>query len=271
MSAASNSALPTILENILARKREEITARSSACSLAEMKSRCHDLEAPRGFIKSIQRRVDKGQVAVIAEVKKASPSAGVIREDFRPDWIAQRYHAAGAACLSVLTDHDFFQGHEDYLQQARAACPLPVIRKDFTIDEWQVWESRWLGADAILLIMAALGDDQYYKLYSCARDAGLDVLVEVHNEEELQRALAVQPPLLGINNRDLHRFQTDLATSERLMPKIPVSSLVVGESGIHTHADIQRLRRAGIHTFLIGEAMMRADDPGQALADLLGQ
>ncbi|MCG8466314.1 MAG: indole-3-glycerol phosphate synthase TrpC [Xanthomonadales bacterium] len=261
--------MPTVLERIIARKHEEIAQRSAALPLAELKARCAQVEPVRGFLKQLNKRVEQGKPAVIAEVKKASPSAGVIREDFQPAWIAQRYHAHGASCLSVLTDHDFFQGHEDYLQQARAACPLPVIRKDFTVDPWQVWESRSLGADAILLIMAALNDEQYQQLYHLARELQLDVLVEVHNEEELQRALIIKPPLLGINNRDLHRFKTDLATSERLVPQIPANTLVVGESGIHSADDIRRLRRSGIHTFLIGEAMMRAEDPGVALSELM--
>jgi indole-3-glycerol phosphate synthase len=261
--------MPTVLERIIARKHEEIAQRSAALPLAELKARCAQAEPVRGFLKQLNKRVEQGKPAVIAEVKKASPSAGVIREDFQPAWIAQRYHAHGASCLSVLTDHDFFQGHEDYLQQARAACPLPVIRKDFTVDPWQVWESRSLGADAILLIMAALNDEQYQQLYHLARELQLDVLVEVHNEEELQRALIIKPPLLGINNRDLHRFKTDLATSERLVPQIPANTLVVGESGIHSADDIRRLRRSGIHSFLIGEAMMRAEDPGVALSELM--
>lgn len=261
--------MPTVLERIIARKHEEIAQRSAALPLAELKARCAQVEPVRGFLKQLNKRVEQGKPAVIAEVKKASPSAGVICEDFQPAWIAQRYHAHGASCLSVLTDHDFFQGHEDYLQQARAACPLPVIRKDFTVDPWQVWESRSLGADAILLIMAALNDEQYQQLYHLARELQLDVLVEVHNEEELQRALIIKPPLLGINNRDLHRFKTDLATSERLVPQIPANTLVVGESGIHSADDIRRLRRSGIHSFLIGEAMMRAEDPGVALSELM--
>ena len=261
--------MPTVLERIITRKREEIAERSAVLPLAELKARCAQAGPVRGFLKQLNKRVEQGKPAVIAEVKKASPSAGVIREDFQPAWIAQRYHAHGASCLSVLTDHDFFQGHEDYLQQARAACPLPVIRKDFTIDPWQVWESRSLGADAILLIMAALNDEQYQQLYACARELQLDVLVEVHNEEELQRALVINPPLVGINNRDLHRFKTDLATSERLVSHIPANTLVVGESGIHSADDVHRLRRSGIHTFLIGEAMMRAEDPGVALSQLM--
>lgn len=262
--------IPTVLQGILARKREEVAERSARVNLASIRAQAREQAPARGFLRALQGRVEHAPPAIIAEVKKASPSAGLIRADFDPAWIAQRYHAHGAACLSVLTDHDFFQGHEDYLRQARTACPLPVIRKDFTIDPWQIWEARSLEADAILLILAALDDEQYARLYHTAEEAGLDILVEVHNEEELERALRLRPPLLGINHRDLHHFKTDLATSERLLPLIPADTLVVGESGIHSPEDILRLRRVGVNSFLIGESLMRQDDPGVALSELLG-
>ncbi|GAB4200361.1 MAG: indole-3-glycerol phosphate synthase TrpC [Wenzhouxiangellaceae bacterium] len=261
--------VPTVLQRILDRKQQEVAERSAAVSETELRARLADVAPPRGFLRGLRERVTSQPPAVIAEVKKASPSAGVIREDFDPAWIASRYHAHGAACLSVLTDVDFFQGHDDYLRQARDACPLPVIRKDFTIDPWQVVEARSIGADAILLIMAALSDDQYQRLYNTAGELGLDVLVEVHDEAETERALLLQPPLLGINHRDLHRFKTDLAVSERLRPMIPADTLVVGESGIHKRADVRRLSACGINTLLIGESLMREPDPGLALAALI--
>ena len=267
--STSSTAMPTVLQRIVLRKAEEVAARSALLRAVELRARLADLPPPRGFLAALRQRIAQQPPAVIAEIKKASPSAGVIREDFDPAWIAERYHAHGAACLSVLTDHDFFQGHEDYLHQARAACPLPVIRKDFTINPWQVLESRCLGADAILLIMAALDDSAYQQLYEAAAEAGLDVLVEVHDQGELERALKLQPPLVGINNRDLHRFVTDLAISEQLAPQIPAGTVVVGESGIHHRADVNRLQAAGIQCFLVGESLMRAADPGVALSELL--
>ena len=208
---------------------------------------------------------------MIAEVKKASPSAGVIRPDFQPAAIAESYEAGGAACLSVLTDERYFQGHRDYLAEARDACALPVLRKDFIVDSWQVLESRALGADCILLIVAALDDGPLRDLHGHARELGLDVLVEVHDEAELGRALAIDAQLVGVNNRDLHRFATDLGTSERLRPLVPAERTLVAESGIHTRADVARLQRAGINAFLVGEAFMRAKDPGAALRELFFQ
>jgi indole-3-glycerol phosphate synthase len=205
---------------------------------------------------------------VIAEVKKASPSAGVIREQFDPAAIARAYETAGAACLSVLTDSAYFLGATAHLKAARAACALPVLRKDFMIDPWQVLESRAMGADCILLIVAALGREQLGELAACAQEAGLDVLVEVHNEKELETALTTDARLIGVNNRDLHRFTTDLAVSERLRPLIPEGRRMITESGIHTPSDVRRMLDCGINAFLVGEAFMRADDPGLALQGL---
>jgi len=221
----------------------------------------------RGFERHLQARAMPGP-AVIAEIKKASPSAGLIREDFRPAAIAARYEWGGAACLSVLTDEDYFRGSDRYLAEARAACSLPVLRKDFTIDPWQVYESRALGADCILLIVAALETARLQELHGLAREIGLDVLVEVHDEQELERALLCDAGLIGVNNRDLHRFTTDLGTSERLRPLIPKEKIMVTESGIRCPADVQRLRNAGIDAFLVGEAFMRVPDPGAALREL---
>ena len=254
--------VPSILREIEAGK-----ARLSAGALA---AKCVDLPPPRGFARQLTARARFGP-AVIAEVKKASPSAGVIRPDFQPAAIAESYEAGGAACLSVLTDERYFQGHRDYLAEARDACALPVLRKDFIVDSWQVLESRALGADCILLIVAALDDGPLRDLHGQARELGLDVLVEVHDEAELGRALAIDAQLVGVNNRDLHRFATDLGTSERLRPLVPAERTLVAESGIHTRADVARLQRAGISAFLVGEAFMRAKDPGAALRELFFQ
>jgi indole-3-glycerol phosphate synthase len=257
-----------ILATILARKAEEIAARRSAVPLDELRARASDRPAPRGFEAALRAKIAAGDAAVIAEVKKASPSKGVIRADFRPAEIARSYEAGGAACLSVLTDRDFFQGHEDYLVAARAACALPVLRKDFTIDDYQVHEARALGADAILLIVAALDDARLRGLCELGLALGLDVLVEVHDGEELERALATASPLIGINNRNLRSFETSLRTTLDLIDRVPDDRLLVTESGIHTAADVMRMRAAGIHAFLVGEAFMRANDPGAELARL---
>jgi indole-3-glycerol phosphate synthase len=262
--------IPSILKKILETKREEIAKRTAACSLAEMKSRAADQSPTRGFTDVLVDAAGFGS-AVIAEVKKASPSAGVIRPDFRPADIARSYQAGGATCLSVLTDEQYFQGTDDYLRQARSACELPVLRKDFLIDPYQVWEARALGADCVLLIVAALELEQLLELDAVAIEAGLDVLVEVHNAAELAHALNTQARLIGVNNRDLHTFTTDLGTSERLRPQVPVDRLMVTESGIHTHEDVQRMREAGINAFLVGEAFMRASEPGQALHALFNE
>jgi indole-3-glycerol phosphate synthase len=259
--------LPSILEQILATKAGEVETRRRKCDLATMAAMAADAPPARGFSARL-RAVARGGPAVIAEVKRASPSAGVIRADFEPAEIAASYARAGAACLSVLTDESYFQGSDGYLQEARAACDLPVLRKDFVIDPWQVHESRLLGADCILLIVAALPPDLLQELDGLAREVGLDVLVEVHDEAELESALMTGAELVGVNNRDLHRFTTDLATSERLRPMIPEERTMVTESGIHETSDVERLRRCGIDAFLVGEAFMRAADPGAELRRL---
>jgi indole-3-glycerol phosphate synthase len=262
---------PTILRKILARKAEEVAECRAACSLAELQAGIREQPAPRGFRRALERVARAGDPAVIAEVKKASPSKGVIREDFRPADIAASYQQGGATCLSVLTDRDFFQGGDACLQAARAACDLPVLRKDFTIDPYQVVEARAIGADAVLLIVAALGDGQMRELADAAAEVGLDVLVEVHNRAELERALQLDTPMVGINNRDLHSFDTRLATTLDLLPHIPDDRLVITESGIHTTDDVARMRAAGVHAFLVGEAFMRADEPGEKLRELFFQ
>jgi len=257
----------SILSKILATKADEVAERSRGRNLSTVKAQAEDQPPTRGFTRRLRYRAASGP-AVIAEIKKASPSAGLIREDFRPAAIAERYEWAGAACLSVLTDEDYFQGSDRYLEEARAACSLPVLRKDFTIDPWQVYEARALGADCVLLIVAALESDRLQELHGVATETGLDVLVEVHDEQELEQALACDAGLIGVNNRDLHRFVTDLGTSERLRPLIPKEKTMVTESGIRCPADVARLRRAGIDAFLVGEAFMRAPDPGAALREL---
>lgn len=261
------SDIPSILKKILQTKAEEVAARRQLNSQAELAAKIADLQPCRGFAQAVRERSVSGP-AVVAEVKRASPSAGLIRADFQPDAIAASYQRGGAACLSVLTDIQYFQGADEYLQQARAACELPVLRKDFVIDSWQLFESRWLGADCVLLIVAALEEQQLLELDLQAAELGLDVLVEVHDENELELALKTRATLIGVNNRDLHTFTTDLATSERLRPMIPAERLMVTESGIHTRDDVQRMRDADIHAFLVGEAFMRQPDPGAALQDL---
>ena len=257
-----------ILDRILARKVEEIAERSARTPLPELVARCSDLADTRGFAAAIEARIDAGQPAVIAEVKKASPSKGVIRAEFDPAAIARSYESGGAACLSVLTDADFFQGSEVYLEQARAACALPVLRKDFTIDPYQVYEARAIGADCILLIVAALDDERLLELSLLAAELDLDVLVEVHDEDELERALEVPAPLIGVNNRNLRSFEVSLETTLRLRARVPAERLLVTESGIATRADVARLRAAGVDSFLVGETFMRASDPGTALREL---
>lgn len=257
-----------ILERILARKREEISERRKLHSLADLKARAASQTPPRGFIDALRARIEVGRAGVIAEIKKASPSKGLIREDFDPVSIAESYEAGGASCLSVLTDHDFFEGHEDDLVAARAACALPVIRKDFMIDPWQIDEARAIGADCILLIVAALEQSQMEELASAAAEQGMDVLIEVHDAQELERALRLKPALLGINNRDLRTFHTTLETTLALAASVPADTLLVTESGIHTKDDVKKMRAAGIHAFLVGEAFMRQDDPGAHLAGL---
>lgn len=257
-----------ILAKILDRKVEEVRDRRSRQPLAEVRARLDDLEPPRGFIDSMRRRVDAGQPAVIAEIKKASPSRGIIREHFDPPAIARDYADAGAACLSVLTDEDFFQGSDLYLKQARAVVELPVLRKDFVVDPYQVYEARSIGADCILLIVAALADRPMAELAQIASSLGMDVLVEVHDGGELERALMLETPLIGINNRDLRTFATSLDTTLELLPGIPEDRLVVTESGIHSRDDVRRMRENGVDCFLVGEAFMREQSPGAALAEL---
>lgn len=259
---------PTILRKILARKAEEVAECQAARSLADLEACVREQDAARGFSHALVERAARGEPAVIAEIKKASPSKGVIREDFRPAQIASSYQAGGATCLSVLTDRDFFQGGDAYLQEARSACDLPVLRKDFTIDPYQVVEARAIGADAVLLIVAALSDEQMGELSDTAAEVGVDVLVEVHNREELERALALPTPLVGINNRDLHTFDTQLETTLDLLAHIPGDRLVITESGIHNACDVARMRDAHVHSFLVGEAFMRADEPGEKLREL---
>ena len=255
-----------VLARILARKAEEVAARSGRLPLAELRARMRDLPPARGFAAAMRRTLARGAPAVIAEVKKASPSKGVIRADFDPAAIAASYAAHGASCLSVLTDVDFFQGSDANLQAARAACAVPVLRKDFTIDPWQVLESRLLGADCILLIVAALADAQLAELAALAAEVGLDVLVESHDAAELERALALPTPLIGINNRNLRTFATDLDTTLSLRDRVGEDRILVTESGIHAPGDVARMRAAGVHAFLVGEAFMRAPDPGLELA-----
>lgn len=265
-----STSAPTILRKILARKAEEVRQRRSRESLAQLESRISEQSAPRGFAIALSQRVAAAEAAVIAEIKKASPSKGVIREDFQPPEIATSYEKGGAACLSVLTDVDFFQGADSYLQQARAATNLPVIRKDFTVDPYQVVEARAIGADAILLIVAALEDAQMHELSQTAQEYGLDVLVEVHDRAELERALELPTLLVGINNRDLHSFDTSLQTTLDLLQHIPDDRVVITESGIHTIADVALMREQGVHAFLVGEAFMRAPEPGEKLRELFG-
>ncbi len=259
---------PDILKRIVARKREEIVARSAVLSQSELAARAQDADAPRGFVAALHAKIVAEKAAVIAEIKKASPSKGVLRENFRPAEIAVSYADAGAACLSVLTDVDFFQGADAYLQAARTACDLPVIRKDFIVDPYQVTEARAIGADCILLIAACLDDAQLHRLNDLAHEFGMDVLIEVHNGEELERALGTDNPLIGINNRNLRTFQVSLDTTLGLLPRIPAERLVVTESGITEPGDVALMREHDVHAFLVGEAFMRADEPGARLAEL---
>jgi indole-3-glycerol phosphate synthase len=256
---------PDILKKIMARKAEEVCNARLRCPLDELQGLQAQVSAPRGFADALLRRVAAGDAAVIAEVKKASPSKGVLREDFDAAAIAVSYAAGGAACLSVLTDRDFFQGRREYLEQARAACELPVLRKDFIMDPYQVHEARAWGADAILLIAAVLNDADMQALAVLAADLGMDVLVEVHDGMELLRALSLDTPLIGINNRDLRTFETCLDTTLSLLDHIPDDRLVVTESGISASSDVARMRSNGVNAFLVGEAFMRAEDPGRRL------
>jgi indole-3-glycerol phosphate synthase len=262
-----------VLSKILARKGEEVRERQRARPLEALAKQCAASQAPRGFVNALQAAQRAGKAGIIAEIKKASPSKGVIREHFDPAAHAQSYARGGATCLSVLTDHDFFQGHEQDLEAARAACDLPVLRKDFTVDPWQLYEARALGADCILLIVAALDQPNLALLHREAKNLSLDVLVEVHDEAELDRALALSPALLGINNRNLRTFETRIETSLALRARIPedLDCVVVTESGIATAEDVQTLRAADLHAFLIGETFMRAPEPGVALQQLFAR
>lgn len=259
---------PDILVKILERKQEEIAERSKKIPLAIMQQLAEHADKPRGFVEALSRKIADGEPGIIAEIKKASPSKGLLREDFRPAEIAESYAKHGATCLSVLTDRDFFQGHEEFLQQARKACSLPVIRKDFIIDPYQVFEARAINADCILLIVSALNDNQLENLSQLALQLGMDVLVEVHDLDELERALILNLPLIGINNRNLRTFETSLDTTLSLLPRIPDGHIVITESGIHTPEDVTLMRDNNVNGFLVGEAFMRADDPGQQLKQL---
>ncbi|WP_435607255.1 indole-3-glycerol phosphate synthase TrpC [Pseudomonas knackmussii] len=261
--------VPTVLQKILARKAEEVAERRTRVSFAELEQQARAADAPRGFAAALLAQAARKQPAVIAEVKKASPSKGVLRENFQPAEIARSYEEGGATCLSVLTDIDFFQGADAYLQQARAACSLPVIRKDFMIDPYQVVEARAIGADCILLIVSALDDVRMAELAAVAKEQNLDVLVEVHDGEELERALkTLDTRLIGINNRNLHTFEVSLDTTLDLLPEIPHDRLVVTESGILNRADVELMEVNEVYSFLVGEAFMRADEPGTELRRL---
>ena len=265
-----------ILQRILAVKAEEVSAARSARSIADLEHEARSTLAPdqplapRGFASALRAAIGAGRSAVIAEVKRASPSKGLLRDPFKPAEIALSYQQGGAACLSVLTDQRFFQGASSHLIEARSACSLPVLRKDFVVDPWQVIEARTWGADCVLLIAAALSDTQMTDLEACAHSLGMDVLVEVHDAGELERALRLRTPLVGINNRNLRTFEVSLDTTIGLLSSVPDDRLVVTESGILVAADVQRMRAAGVGAFLVGEAFMRAPDPGQALARLFG-
>ena len=256
------------LAEICATKREEVAARKALATLDDLDRAAASAGAPRGFRLSLEAKARTG-FGLIAEIKKASPSKGLIRADFRPAEHAIAYQKGGAACLSVLTDAPYFQGHEDYLMDARAACDLPVLRKDFTVDTWQVAEARAIGADAILIIVAALEDAEMAEIEAAALERGMDVLVEVHDEAELERAARLRSRLIGVNNRDLRTFRTDLATTERLAPLASADALLVGESGIDRHEDLERLAASGVRCFLVGESLMRQADVEAATKSLL--
>ena len=258
----------TILKKILDRKAEEVAERQAKTSLADLEKQIRTAGKCRGFTHALTERISHKRPAVIAEIKKASPSKGLIREHFEPAAIAESYAENGAACLSVLTDKDFFQGDEEYLRQARDACRLPVIRKDFMIDPWQVAESRAIGADCILLIVAALEPARMQELAASAREYGMDFLVEVHNRKELDQALLLDADLIGINNRDLHTFKTSLTVTYELLPHVPDGAAVITESGIHIREDVKEMLDHGVYGFLVGESFMRAQEPGEKLKEL---
>lgn len=259
---------PDILKRILERKAAEVSQNSQALDEQSLRHEAGVVAPPRGFLQALRDEAAADRPGVIAEIKKASPSKGLIRQDFDPEELALSYARGGATCLSVLTDRDFFQGHDLDLRAARGVCDLPVLRKDFIIDSFQVWESRVIGADCILLIVAALSDQRLEQLYRLARSLGMDVLIEVHDERELDRALGLQPELLGINNRDLHTFETDIQTTVRLLKRIPGGTYLVTESGFSTREEVEFMLDKGVRGFLIGEACMRANDPGDRLRSL---
>ena len=259
---------PTILKKILARKRVEVAERVALVPLSFLIENLVTASEPRGFTEAVKAKISVGESAVIAEIKKASPSKGVIRNNFDPAQIAKSYEKGGACCLSVLTDIDFFQGSDAHLQAAREACHLPVIRKDFIVDEYQIYEARVLGADCVLLIVAALDEIQLKQLHKLTVSLGMDVLIEVHNEDELEIAIQLDNTLIGINNRDLHTFEVSLDNTYRLLDKIPTKAIVVTESGIHTSDDVAAMRERKVHGFLVGEAFMRSEQPGEKLKEL---
>ncbi|MBX2848382.1 MAG: indole-3-glycerol phosphate synthase TrpC [Acidiferrobacterales bacterium] len=257
-----------VLDKIMSHKVEEVSFAKSQLPLSELKAKAVDIEEPRGFVKSLQTNLDANRSAVIAEIKKASPSKGLIRADFDPAQIAESYQKYGASCLSVLTDEEFFKGSPDYFAQARQASSLPMLRKDFLLDDYQVYQSKVMQADCILLIVAALEDGLMQDLAGRALELDLDVLVEVHNAEELERGLRLDMPMIGINNRNLRNFETSLTSTTDLLNSIPEGVIVVTESGIHTGADVALMREHGVNSFLVGEEFMRATEPGQRLAEL---
>ena len=263
-----SSDTPTILKKILARKQQEIVERNSVTPVAQLLEQAALVSAPRGFAAALEAKLAVGQSAVIAEIKKASPSKGVIRQDFDPAAIAKSYAQGGAACLSVLTDVDFFQGADRYLTMARTACDLPVIRKDFIVDPYQIYEARAMGADCILLIVSALNEAQLSQLHEVAITMGMDVLIEVHDAEELNTALKLDNPMVGINNRNLHSFDVSLDNTFKLLEQIPSDKIVITESGIHRREDVVAMRENNVNAFLVGEAFMRSDEPGERLRDL---
>lgn len=261
---------PDVLQKICTRTLSDLAERKEKISLDDLKAYIRDIEAPRGFIKALQAKSAAGLPALIAEIKKASPSKGLIRPDFHPAELANAYEDGGAACLSVLTDTPFFQGHMQYLQDAKAACTLPVLRKDFMLDAYQIYEARAIGADCILLIVAALEDTQMEDLYTLAKSLDMDVLIEVHDGDELERALAMKPEMVGVNNRNLKTLEVNIQTSYDLADLMPETCLRVAESGITTHTEIQNLQNSGYNTFLIGESLMRQKNVTQATRNLLG-